>query len=803
MCGKYKSFFIIAFFMILFTVTLSAQGRDSIYHRTFIYHSDKSICDHKLPDVSFTLFLDRTEKNILIESSPRWDPNGSSNIQSGSFGIELANFRNPNIYVGDSVFFRFNCASKKEQGFLATKLPSIPWVFSQSITMNKVTLPPKPQNIILTKDSISGFRTITWSVIQQSNYKIYRRDLDDLSPFGQQRKMYFLLSNTAAGYFVDSTSGLNKRYGYILFPVSELGIVGMHSDEVNEEPVIGLGDDLTIRYIQRQSVISWIWNAEDPKRQGWPSAGQKIFWQANVKNWFNKSLTNINYKWFLDDIVADSGTVSINAGDTANVSLPWNWTFERHELKFVIDTDNKFFEEEEQNNDLTVYTDAITVGLYVEQGVYNYFKQYQKELGVHSNSWEDWAQRHIKRWNQMLANAKYPESPDGVLDRIRLDKITVVPDGALPLAGGLPTNNPNLNDRTVDLQWGFPATGIPPQSNFYSNHTNAGDNNPFYFEGSLFHELGHARYLIDLYGFNVHDNGSGNTVAIKEKGKLIVGTPYMPLSGDAVHYTQFLGLMNGQYTYIDRYSAPALNLIAGHRAVQGNCNSPGNIGIFMNDLPSENILTLKDDSGNLLRNANLKIYQATGQTGVWYGKYFDNLPDLSFITDSLGRVDVGRCPFSKNGNITHDYGISNCVLILRVEYEGKIGYTFLESTYFNLEYWKGNTETANYDVKVNLVTATGVEENQIIENFIFDLEQNYPNPFNPQTVIKWQLPVGSYTTLKVYDLLGREVAELVNDFKPAGKYQIEFDASALPSGIYLYTLTAGSFSESKKMIILK
>ncbi len=85
----------------------------------------------------------------------------------------------------------------------------------------------------------------------------------------------------------------------------------------------------------------------------------------------------------------------------------------------------------------------------------------------------------------------------------------------------------------------------------------------------------------------------------------------------------------------------------------------------------------------------------------------------------------------------------------------------------------------------------------------YALRQNYPNPFNPATRINFVTPVASFVELKVYDILGREVAVLLNEEKPAGYYDIEFDAGGLPSGIYLYQLKAGSFTETKKMMLLK
>jgi hypothetical protein len=85
----------------------------------------------------------------------------------------------------------------------------------------------------------------------------------------------------------------------------------------------------------------------------------------------------------------------------------------------------------------------------------------------------------------------------------------------------------------------------------------------------------------------------------------------------------------------------------------------------------------------------------------------------------------------------------------------------------------------------------------------FALFQNYPNPFNPSTKISWQLPAGSWQILKIYDVLGNEVATLVDEFKPAGRYEVEWNAGGLASGVYLYRLNAGSFTETKKMILLR
>ena len=85
----------------------------------------------------------------------------------------------------------------------------------------------------------------------------------------------------------------------------------------------------------------------------------------------------------------------------------------------------------------------------------------------------------------------------------------------------------------------------------------------------------------------------------------------------------------------------------------------------------------------------------------------------------------------------------------------------------------------------------------------FELFQNYPNPFNPVTSIKYVVSSRQFVTLKVYDVLGNEIATLVNEEKQPGTYEVEFDGMGLPTGIYFYQLNAGSFVETKKLVLLK
>ncbi len=115
-----------------------------------------------------------------------------------------------------------------------------------------------------------------------------------------------------------------------------------------------------------------------------------------------------------------------------------------------------------------------------------------------------------------------------------------------------------------------------------------------------------------------------------------------------------------------------------------------------------------------------------------------------------------------------------------------------------------NNRVLRFDVS----TLTTIDESQtpsVLSNYF--LGQNYPNPFNPSTKISWQSPVGSWQTLKVYDVLGNELATLVDEYKPAGSYEVEFNTSFIKhhssSGVYFYQLKAGDYVQTNKMLLLK
>jgi photosystem II stability/assembly factor-like uncharacterized protein len=198
-----------------------------------------------------------------------------------------------------------------------------------------------------------------------------------------------------------------------------------------------------------------------------------------------------------------------------------------------------------------------------------------------------------------------------------------------------------------------------------------------------------------------------------------------------------------------------------------------------------------------------RIYKTTDVGDTWQQKISgttSNLRSVSFVSQDSGVVvgDNGTILFTTNGGdtwftdaafispTTRDFKSVSCI-----DKETNTYSAISDSLFFV------STEQIIVEVK----------ETKILHVEGYSLNQNYPNPFNPTTTIRYQLPVAGNVTLKVYDILGHEVVTLVDAYKPTGSYEINFQSTInnkqLTSGVYFYHLRAGSFAETKKMILLR
>ncbi|MEJ2193372.1 MAG: T9SS type A sorting domain-containing protein [Ignavibacteriaceae bacterium] len=270
-----------------------------------------------------------------------------------------------------------------------------------------------------------------------------------------------------------------------------------------------------------------------------------------------------------------------------------------------------------------------------------------------------------------------------------------------------------------------------------------------------------------------------NDTVKDENGNLLIGTNVY-LSGDDGNFNRYVWTDNTGTFRIGFLSGelPASNIVLG----SGNSEDM-NIVSAMFQLPtinSSDILTKNltiyttnsTISGNVTLNGNppnfnLEMYAFVSDTG-YVRTYTDANGNYTMqVSDQLFNYNIGP------GQLPNDY---NGYYIIAHPGQTNVNFNF---------------------------TPTDVEEDQSVIPHDFSLLQNFPNPFNPITTIKYEMPISGLVTMKVYDVLGNEVATLVNEEKPVGSYTVEFNASNYPSGIYFYSLTAGSFTATKKLILMK
>ncbi len=608
-------------------------------------------------------------------------------VQQLTNGVKIMEFSGSDMAIGAARGGGSRAAATFDEFRISTRVRSAAEVHADYVFGLGANLgPPVNQAARALNHAVN----VTWAPVigptnQFDHYAIYR----STSPFTTVAGMTPLATvpNVNTASYLDATAINGTKYFYAVTTVPkstpELTDVSSIGPRAPYDPG---PTDLNVTYIARTPR----YNYSAPKNN--PLPGDLVTFEAHVRNWGTASVASAGFRWEIDGQIVSQGTAtSLAAGEERVLTLPWTWQAGAHRVRFTIDPHGLISEASETNNSIEDRTDGLAVGFWVEQAVYDYFQARQRDLGVGSNSWEDWAQRVMSRWNQYAAAAIYEVTPQGALDRVRIDKIVVVPDDSLP-----PGNIPAF-DETVDLIWPF-SDGLL-EGTFYADTTTVGDGNPFYYEASLIHELGHARYLVDGYSFDVNKTPEHNMVQVLEQGALVAESPLMPIlgGGGGLYWNRDGGVMAGPYEGWSPYEAAMLNRIAGQRASQGNYNAPGNIGVYVNDLPTINRMRFITESGAPAAGANVKLFQTAPIFGT-YVKTFDTTPDMEFTASSQGEIVLPRNPFIPGGAPVSPRG--DGIALLRIEFEGKRWYQFIEVSDFNLEYFRGHTAEGQYVIEL-------------------------------------------------------------------------------------------------------
>jgi hypothetical protein len=207
----------------------------------------------------------------------------------------------------------------------------------------------------------------------------------------------------------------------------------------------------------------------------------------------------------------------------------------------------------------------------------------------------------------------------------------------------------------------------------------------------------------------------------------------------------------------------------------------------------------------------------THRTELWIGTQWENLSQSSWTYDAGGRVLAqldelwASSRWENHARQTYQYSAEGNL----IRYAGEVwqGSAWVPATTeANLTMWSYTDSVGNWygssgfyllTLSYRSIAITGVATNGSNAPLQCSLAQNYPNPFNPTTTIRYELPKSSMVKLSVYDMLGREVSMLVNERKYAGVHEVKFDGSGLASGVYFYRMTAGTYVETKKLLLVR
>lgn len=488
---------------------------------------------------------------------------------------------------------------------------------------------------------------------------------------------------------------------------------------------------------------------ENQKR--WPDVGENITYTAHIIN-KGGTLQSSTYRWLVDGQAISSGTLSSNllANQEAKITLQSTFPQNPQKIEFVVDPSNTISESVETNNSLRIGSHDLTLSYWVEQQYYDTFNNTANMVG--SFSFEDWIQAHFAKINERFAQAKYPTAPDGIKDRVRIDKIVIENDIDGP--GSQFHNDPDA--QLIDGKWQS-SDGDP------SNARGQGGEVQNYvqrfattIDWGLIHEVTHQLGVIDLYRMNIKNNEP----ASPNGGVLVKDINGTQIPYNNLNFPVFIngGVMGGgettpynDGTYYDSHTAGGFN--------SNYLKRRGYFGEYLFDTPNNTKIKVVDSTGNPISGTQVNLYQKDPDS-----EDIDNLPEYSGVTDSLGEMALQNKPVNGITTATghtlkqNPFGQirvvgTNGTMIAKVTKGNQEGYGFFRLYDLNVAYWSGNRDSATITVKTNYPklqqavlgdTASSLPTHFRIANTPTELENATEQLFNSNpTTIDWTLSDGS------------------------------------------------------------
>lgn len=426
----------------------------------------------------------------------------------------------------------------------------------------------------------------------------------------------------------------------------------------------------------------------------WPAEGEEVTFTAHVKNSGRTRETGpFTYAWSINDEKAGEGTyegkdkMGLAPGEETTFPIKWKWHADHADhrdqtVTFAAEPASpNLVEVTKNNNQLTDYIEALNLGYYYDETSYDAFSRYQNGWGSYSP--ENWVQWQWSMWNEtVMAKSRYPGvAPDGCLERVRVQRITVVPNGKLQGGNHIPDGASNY---FYDGEWG---TDNAPEE--YAGPLSR------VLEAGLIHECSHQIGAIDNYWSNMdasNEKGEGGKVHFKLRDGLYLTRGYWDWDG---------GLMGGGHTrpapdaplyggqFYSSVTCAGLNSSLGYRR--------GFFGDYTYDLPEQLTLVVRDWRNMGIPNAEVTVFQSAA------GRLTEEYPVVSGRTNERGETVVPPQPIMEDAPVTIATGHTlrpnpwgrvnvvggNMVFLIRVVADGQTDYRFLKSLDANVAYWGG------------------------------------------------------------------------------------------------------------------
>jgi hypothetical protein len=456
------------------------------------------------------------------------------------------------------------------------------------------------------------------------------------------------------------------------------------------------GVDLDVTYIQR-TPLYYAYCVDYPNdipRQcpgtefdrRWPEPGEVVTFTAHIVNKGTDPSGAVGFQWTIDGAVVATGLMpSLASNIEATTEFAWAWDHslegERalgdHKVGFRIDPQDAIPETYETNNFLEDDTRAISLRIVITPEMYAAY-----DIPVDPAlpwSAEDWLQKQIAAMNANFARSKYPTTPEGATQRVRIDTILISPD-----------NPPR--DLHFDGGWFVDADYRHGASAWYDPLTD--------IDWALMHELSHQLGMIDLYMSDVpYDN-----VQVLDQHERPANFSFTWPNG---------GLMGGgdisPYTDFNIYSSHSAAGVSTQRGYRG-----GYYGIYQYDIPLHNSLRILDSMGNPVAGAQVRLYQRSGPYNSIGQPVIDNIPEISGTTVAGGLLELPNRSaaggvLTRTDHTLHDnpFGVVDIIhtknrFLGNLRFGSHEEFFWLDITDFNLAYWGGDTESYTYTISSHI-----------------------------------------------------------------------------------------------------